>query len=237
MFSPRTRLPMRFVEARALVRHRRARKIVKEKTDQIEHGRGLENHGPAAGRGFGRVARGGGLFAGAAGQGRRDRCSRRSGELALAQPEESDSRMVMENSARVWRCEAKRPRRVGNRRLRHARRKNSGGGLLVFFGHFRDAGDGAGAVGRRRVRGVLKIARDLGVFLRAGHRQQIGIARLAARQRFRGFDHAPQRIVVGLVGGRARRAAVEHGAHGNGERPAPRRSGESCCWRSASARR
>jgi hypothetical protein len=34
----------------------------------------------------------------------------RSGELALAQPEESDSRMVIENSARVWRCEANRPR-------------------------------------------------------------------------------------------------------------------------------
>src|SRR6185369_17548061 len=33
----------------------------------------------------------------------------RSGELALAHPDESDSRMVMENSARVWRCEAKRP--------------------------------------------------------------------------------------------------------------------------------
>src|SRR5258706_13030350 len=33
----------------------------------------------------------------------------RSGALALAQPEESDSRMVIENSARVWRCEGKRP--------------------------------------------------------------------------------------------------------------------------------
>src|SRR5712664_3753007 len=33
----------------------------------------------------------------------------RSGALALAQPEESDSRMVMENSARVWRCDAKSP--------------------------------------------------------------------------------------------------------------------------------
>src|ERR1700687_2466318 len=33
----------------------------------------------------------------------------RSGELALAQPEESDSRIVMENSARVWRCDANRP--------------------------------------------------------------------------------------------------------------------------------
>src|SRR5260370_12442657 len=32
----------------------------------------------------------------------------RSGALALAQPEESDSRIVMENSARVWRCDAKR---------------------------------------------------------------------------------------------------------------------------------
>src|ERR1700761_6182292 len=36
----------------------------------------------------------------------------RSGELALAQPEESGSRMVMENSARVWRCDAKRPREL-----------------------------------------------------------------------------------------------------------------------------
>src|SRR6266481_9103473 len=33
----------------------------------------------------------------------------RSGALALAQPEESDSRMVMEHSARVWRCDAKSP--------------------------------------------------------------------------------------------------------------------------------
>ena len=125
--------------------------------------------------------------------------------------------MVIENSARVWRCDANRPLRVGNRRLRDARRENPGGRLLVFFGHLRDAGDGAGAVGRRRVGGVFKIARGLGVFLRPGHRQEIGIARLAARQRLRGFDHAPQRIVVGLVGGRARRAAVEHGSHRNGE--------------------
>ena len=96
-------------------------------------------------------------------------------------------------------------------------RENAGGGLLVFLGHLRDARDGAGAIGRRGVGGVLKIARDLGVFLRAGHGQQVGIVRLAARQRLRGFDHAPQRIVVGLVGGGARRAAVEDGAHGNGE--------------------
>ena len=66
--------------------------------------------------------------------------------------------------------------------------------------------------------GIGKIARDLRVFLRAGHRQQIGIARLAARQRCRGGHHAAQRFVVGLVGGGARRAAVEHGAHRNGER-------------------
>ena len=32
-----------------------------------------------------------------------------SGELALAQPEESFSIMVTENSARVWRCAANNP--------------------------------------------------------------------------------------------------------------------------------
>ena len=107
--------------------------------------------------------------------------------------------------------------RVGDRRLRDARRKNAGGRLLVFLGHCRDACDGASAVGRRRVGGVLKIARGLRVFLRAGHRQEIGIARLAARKRLRGFDHAPQRIVVRLVGGGAGRAAIEHGPHRYGE--------------------
>src|ERR1700722_6640578 len=35
---------------------------------------------------------------------------RRSGELVLAQPEESLSIIVTENSARVWRCAAQRPR-------------------------------------------------------------------------------------------------------------------------------
>ena len=34
---------------------------------------------------------------------------------------------------------------------------------------------------------------------------------------FDGGDHAPQRFVVGLVGGGAGGAAVEHGAHGDGE--------------------
>ncbi len=108
--------------------------------------------------------------------------------------------------------------RIGDRRLRHARGENPGGGLLVLFGHFRDARDGAGAIGGRGVGRIFKIARYLAVFLRSGHRQQVGIARLAARQRFRGVHDAAQRLVVGLVRGRARRAAVEHGAHGNGQR-------------------
>ena len=42
--------------------------------------------------------------------------------------------------------------------------------------------------------------------------------RLAARERAGGGDDAAQRFVIGLVGGGARRAAVEDGAHGNGER-------------------
>ena len=71
----------------------------------------------------------------------------RSGEFALAQPEESDSRMVMENSARVWRCDANRPFVLAMADLRDARRENSCGGLLVFFGQFRHAGDGARAIG------------------------------------------------------------------------------------------
>ena len=35
-----------------------------------------------------------------------------SGEVDLAQPEESFSRMVMENSAWVWSCSATRPREL-----------------------------------------------------------------------------------------------------------------------------
>ena len=207
---------MRFVEAGALVRHRRARKIVEKKSDEIEHGRRFENHRPAAGRGFARLARGGAfslaLRAIAAGS-----ICLRSGELALAQPEESDSRMVIENSARVWRCDAKRPRVLAIADCVTPVEKIPAAVCLFFSAISRDAGDGAGAIGRRGMRRILKIARDLGVFLRAGHGQQIGIARLAARERLRGFDHAAQRIVVGLVGGRARGAAVEHGSHRDGE--------------------
>ena len=97
--------------------------------------------------------------------------------------------------------------RIGDRRLRHARGENPSCGLFVLFGHFRDAGNGAGAIGGRGVGRVFKIARHLAVFLRPGHRQQVGIARLAARQRFGGFDDAAQRLIIGLVRGRARRSA------------------------------
>ena len=70
----------------------------------------------------------------------------RSGELALAQPEESDSRMVMENSARVWRCDANRPLELAIADCVTPGGKNSGGRLLVLLGHFAQ-------LGRRRGRG------------------------------------------------------------------------------------
>ena len=73
MFSPITLLAHALIEAGALVEHRRAREIVEEKADQIEHRGGLENHRPAAGLDFARIARGGGLFAGAARPAPRDR--------------------------------------------------------------------------------------------------------------------------------------------------------------------
>ena len=80
----------------------------------------------------------------------------------------------------------KKAARVGDGGLRDARRKNAGSSLLVFLGHFRDAGDGAGAVRRRRVGSVLKIARGLGVFCGPG----IGKSRSGLRGWLRADDFA-----------------------------------------------
>ena len=86
---------------RALIAHRRGREIVKEEADQIEHRGRLENHGVMPCRNFERRARGDRFLTGAIRPALRDRCPSNSRELALAQPEESFSRIVIENSARV----------------------------------------------------------------------------------------------------------------------------------------
>ena len=106
---------------------------------------------------------------------------------------------------------------IGEGHDRSAGGENAGGGLIAFRGDGDGFFDGAGAVARRGSGGGGEVARDLGIFLRAGHGQQVGIFRLAAReQRGRG-DHAAERVVVGLVGGGAGGAAVEDGAHGDAE--------------------
>ena len=100
---------------------------------------------------------------------------------------------------------------------RSAGGENAGGGLLVLLAKAHDSGDGVGAILRRGGSGGGEIALDLGIFLRAGHGQQAGIFRLAARQSGGSGDDAAQRIVVGFVGGGASGAAVEDGAHGDAE--------------------
>ena len=67
--------------------------------------------------------------------------------MALAQPEESASRMVMENSARVWRCDAKRPRELAIADCVTPVEKIPAAVCLFFSASLRHAGDGAGAVG------------------------------------------------------------------------------------------
>src|SRR5690348_17814031 len=56
-------------ETGALIAHGGSGKIVEEKAHQIEDGSGLEDDGPAAGLDFFGMARGGGLLAGAFGEG------------------------------------------------------------------------------------------------------------------------------------------------------------------------
>ena len=80
------------------------------------------------------------------------------------------------------------------------------------------------ATARARSAGVAsavfsKIARDLGVFLRAGHGQQVGILRLAARQRLARLRRRARSdsSSVLLVVARAVRPS-KNGAHGNSER-------------------
>ena len=63
---------MRPVKQRALIEHRRAREIVKQKADQIEHRGRLENRGVMPGRNFARSARGRATF-------RLARCGQRVG--------------------------------------------------------------------------------------------------------------------------------------------------------------
>ena len=57
-----------FVETGALIEHGGSGEVIKKKADQIQDGGGLENDRPAAGLDFPGLARGGGLFAGAAGE-------------------------------------------------------------------------------------------------------------------------------------------------------------------------
>ena len=132
MFSPMSFLAHALVEAGALVEHGGAGEIVEEKADQIEHGGRLENHRPAAGLDLARMARGGGLLAGALRPAPRDRCWRRSGELALAQPEESrlqngdgkfGARLAMRGEEAAG---------IGQGHCRGARGEDAGGGLRVF---------------------------------------------------------------------------------------------------------
>ena len=121
-------------EAGALVEHGCARKIVKQKTDQIEHGGRLENHGVVSRRESRAACANRRTFRWRFRPARPDRITRMSGEFALAQPEEFSSRMVIENSARVCRGERK-PLGIGHHGLHRAAGKNSGGGLFGLVGH------------------------------------------------------------------------------------------------------
>ena len=191
MFSPITFLPMRLLKQERWSRTAGAGEIVKEKAHQIEHRGGLENHGPAAGLDFARIARGVGLAAGAVGQHFADSTCAMSGELALAQPEESVSRMVMENSARVWRWAAKRPLELASAMTEAPVEKIPAAVCSCFAAMAHDFGDGAGAIARRGSGGLGEIARDLrdisaGRAWAAGRDLSAGCAPARRRRRPRG---------------------------------------------------
>ena len=140
-----------------------------------------------------------------------------SAELALAQPEELSSRMVTENSARVWSWRATSPLEFASTVLHETRSENSGGGLVRGVGHFADARDGAGAVLRSgRDCGAIEV-RDFLIFLLAEHGKQVGIFGFVAREADCGGKHAAEGFFVGFVGGGAGGAAVHDGADGDAE--------------------
>ena len=90
-------------KAGALVGDRGGGKIVKEKTDEIEDGGGLQDDGVAAGGEFDGVLGASGFFAGNFCQRFADRRRGRLAAFALAQLAADPCCIVTENSAWVWR--------------------------------------------------------------------------------------------------------------------------------------
>ena len=140
-----------------------------------------------------------------------------SAELALAQPEELSSRMVTENSARVWSWRATRPLEFARTVWTKPVVKIPAAVWFGGVGHFADAGDGAGAILRSGSDcGAIEV-RDFLVFLLPEHRKQVGIFGFVAREADCGGENAAEGFFVGLVGGGAGGAAVHNGADRNAQ--------------------
>ncbi len=204
-------------EAGALIEDGGSGKVVKEKADQIEDGGGFENDGPAAGLDFLGMARCGGFFAGALGEGFGIDL------VAIGSAGFSPSgRIPLQNRDGKFRAAlaiaGEESFGIGHRSSRSPGGKDPGGGLAILLGELGDFGDGDGAILRSGAGGRGEKAPDLSVLLRAGHGQQVGILGLTAGQRGRTCYGTAQRVIVGFVGGGAGGAAVKDGAHGNAER-------------------
>ena len=161
-------------------------------------------------------------------------------EFAFAsQPEESASRMVMENSARVWRCDANRPLVLAMAVWVTPVVKMPAAVLFPFLGHFSLRGRLPSASGPREMHAPYSqsSARPCCIFevlaLAAGPEYAAGCApgflRVFTTRR---NDSSSVLFVVARAvrPSSAMRTGIRSG-------PARLRSGESYCWQSASARR
>lgn len=113
----------------------------------------------------------------------------------------------------------KKPSRIRQHGFERSGGEDAGGRLTVFLRRTHRVHNGTGPILGRGRSGSLEVASNAWIVLPAGHGQKVGNAWLTARQRRGGSNHAPQRFLIGFVGGCPGGAAIERRADGNRQLP------------------